>query len=84
MLVTAKRILKKDISPNKLDRNFPDPGTPEKDETVDKINNFLALVLPDINAGRKPDTRWAAEQTGILPEDAEQIVSDVLKKKDGL
>ncbi len=77
MLLSAKTILKKKIQLNEYEDLFkkePDPGV---SEAVDKINKFVGLVLPDINAGLMPDIEEAASTAGLDIETAQDVVNRI-------
>jgi hypothetical protein len=80
MVVTAQDILQKKVVLNEYEELFhvePDEG---KQEVVDEMNAFMALVLPDINAGRKPDIEEAARKSGLAIETAQDLVNMVTGK----
>ncbi|HUZ57309.1 MAG TPA: hypothetical protein VMU83_00835 [Hanamia sp.] len=55
MLTTAGEILKKQIELNEYEKLFIKKSTPIEQKKLDKINNMIELMLPDINAGKHPD-----------------------------
>src|SRR4030042_6860315 len=65
MLVTVKKILKKEIVLNEYDALFHKEPSEKAQREIDKLNAFMALVLPDINAGRKPDIDELAKKAGL-------------------
>lgn len=84
MLVTAKNILKKEILVNEYDELFKVESSKEYKREIDKLNAFIALVMPDINAGRKPDIENLAKKTGVDIETARDLVKKVLGKFDDM
>jgi hypothetical protein len=78
MLTTAAEVLKKEVVLNEYLNLFQEKGDPLKDKVVEDINAFIALVLPDINAGITPDIEAAARKTGVDPETALSVVESVL------
>ena len=78
MLTTASGILNKKIVLNEYLDLFKEESDPEKDKIVEDINAFIALVLPEINAGREPDIDEAARLTGVDPETAKSVVASVM------
>jgi len=78
MLSTASEILKKKIVLNEYLNLFEEKSDPDKDKVLEDINAFIALVLPDINAGREPDIEEAARLTGVDPETARSVVASVM------
>jgi hypothetical protein len=84
MLVTAKNILKKDIVLNEYDELFEVKSSEKSQREIDKLNDFMALVLPDINAGRIPDVEKYAKITGVDIKTAHDLVRNVLGKFDDM
>ena len=80
MVVTTQKILKKKVVLNEYDDLFHVDPSEEEQKTVDDLNAFMALVLPDINAGRTPDIEAAAEKTGVHIESARDMVEMVMAK----
>ncbi len=77
MLTTAAEILKRKVVLNEYLDLFQLDSEPEKDKVLEDINAFIALVLPDINAGKEPDIEAAARKTGVDPETARSVVESV-------
>ncbi len=69
MVITAAEVLKKKVVLNEYLDLFQLESEPEKDKVLEDINAFIALVLPDINAGLTPDIEEAARLTGVDPRD---------------
>jgi len=65
MLTTAGEILKKQIELNEYEKLFTKKSTPIEQKRLDKINNLIELMLPEINAGKHPDLQALAKKTGI-------------------
>ncbi len=84
MMVTVKNILKKDIVLNKYDTLFHIESSKEVQGELDKVNAFITMVLPDINAGRKPDIEELAKKAGVDVETARDLISKVLGKLDDM
>lgn len=81
MFSTAEKILKKkDHIFDYMSLFEEPPSSPEDTEIMDKLNEFLALAMPEINSGRQPDVEALAKKTGLDPESAREIISDLLKK----
>ena len=78
MVTTASEILKKKIVLNEYLDLFQEESDPAKDKVLEDINAFIALVLPDINAGVEPDIEEAARKTGVDPETAHSVVESVM------
>ena len=84
MLSTASEILKTKIVLNEYLDLFEEESDPDKDKLLEDINAFIALVLPDINAGREPNIEEAARVTGVDPETARSVVASVMGNLEGL
>ena len=84
MLVTAKDILKKELVLNGYDGLFHIEPYEEVQGELDKLNAFMAMILPDINAGRKPDIEAMAKKAGVDIETARDLVKNVLGKLDDM
>jgi hypothetical protein len=80
MIITAKKILKKDIRLNEYESLFTAKPSEEDQKNINKINRLLKLALPDINARREPDIEALAEKTGVDVETAREIVSKAMNK----
>lgn len=84
MLITSEKILKKELKVNKYDHLFHIDTPPKDKEFIDKMNVFMGLILPDINAGRTPDIEKLAAKAGVDVETARDLVKNLLKKFDNL
>jgi hypothetical protein len=80
MYVTAKDILKKEMVLNEYEDLFHVESSEETKKAVDDLNAFVALVLPDINAGRKPDIEASAKKAGVDIETARDVVKMIMGK----
>lgn len=80
MLVTAERILNTKLELNPYEKLFNTDSSPEVKEEFEKMNLFLQLALPAINAGRKPDIAELAKQAGVDVSLAEQLVANTMEK----
>ena len=81
MLVTAKDILKKkELTLNEYEQLFQIESPPEDKEAIDKLNVFMSLILPDINAGREPDIELLAGKAGVDIKTARDLVSQIMGK----
>jgi len=71
MMFAMEAILKRKINLNEYETWFPEQvDNPMPLEDLDKINRFMQLLLPYINAGTQPDLSSLARQSGIEPETA--------------
>lgn len=84
MVSTASEVLDKKVVVNEYLDLFQMDGEPETEKVLDDINAFIALVLPDINAGITPDIEEAARKTGVDIETARSVVESVLGSRDRL
>ncbi len=84
MLVTAKNILKKELILNEYDGLFHIEPSKEEQGELDKLNAFMAMILPDINSGRKPDIELMAKKAGLDIETARDLVKQVTGKFDDM
>ncbi|MFO7852021.1 MAG: hypothetical protein ACQERS_11305 [Bacteroidota bacterium] len=82
MLATAGKILKKQILLNEYDHLFASEPNEKEKESLDRLNTFMGLALPDINAGREPDIEALAKQAGIDIETAHGLIRAIRDKKD--
>ena len=80
MLITSEKILKKKIRLNEYDHLFHVESSPEEKESMDNLNYFMSLILPDFNAGRVPDIEKMAAKAGIDVETARNIYNAVSEK----
>lgn len=76
--LATKQILNKTIVLNEYEELFVEAIPEEKQEDIDKLNNFMSLILPDINARRTPDIEAQAAIAGVDIEVARQIVKDLM------
>ncbi len=79
-----RNLLKKDIIINPYSKLFEVKKTPENEDLTQKINQLLALALPDINAGIKPDAEALAKKLGLDPEVAKELLEKVLNRMNKL
>ncbi|MCP4313178.1 MAG: hypothetical protein GY790_18110 [Bacteroidetes bacterium] len=79
MVSIVDKILKKKVVLNEYLDMFQEETDPEEDEMMEKINAFIALVMPELNEGRSPDIDQAALKTGVDPETAYSVVESVLE-----
>lgn len=82
MVVTAGKILQRDIVLNEYEELFQEETDPEDQKMVDDLNAFISLVLPDINEGRIPDIEAAAKKAGISIETARDLMNQIQEKRD--
>lgn len=80
MLITSEWILRKKIRLNQYDNLFNVESSPEEKESLNNMNYFMSLILPDINAGRVPDIEKIAAIADIDAETARNIYNAVKDK----
>lgn len=80
MLVTAERIFNTKIELNPYGKLFTTESSPQVKEELEKMNLFLQLALPAINAGKRPDVEALAKQAGVDVSLAEQLVANTMDK----
>jgi hypothetical protein len=81
MILTAGSILKKKIVLNEYENLFQKDTDPEVKASIDRINAFIALVLPEINAERSPDIEEAARKTGVDMKTAREMIDLIMGKR---
>jgi hypothetical protein len=84
MLVTAEGIFNTKLELNPYGKHFSTDSSPEVKEEIEKMNLFLQLALPAINAGKKPDIEALAKQAGVDVSLAEQLVANIMEKVKGM
>jgi hypothetical protein len=80
MLAVAEDILKKKIMPDRYAQLFEEEPEAKKQEELNRLNKFLALALPSINAGKEPDIEALAEQAGVDTATAGELLNTVISK----
>ncbi|WP_375583820.1 hypothetical protein [Cyclobacterium xiamenense] len=84
MLTVTEELLKREIELMPYELLFEEED-PEENEDLEKLNAFIGLALPDLNAGKEPDVERLAEQVGLDLEanrDAiEQVFAEFHKKR---
>ena len=80
MLTAASDILKRKIELNEYGHLFTKDTSPAELENLDKLNALLKFVMPDINAGRKPDIEILAKKAGVDFETAKDIIEQIMRK----
>jgi hypothetical protein len=76
LLKVIEKVLKKHLEINPYARLFEAKASPESEAMMAKLNQFMALALPFVNSGTKPDVDALAKEAGVDPE----IARDLLKK----
>ncbi|MDZ4809136.1 MAG: hypothetical protein SGI96_12845 [Bacteroidota bacterium] len=84
LLKVVEDLLKKKIPINPFSEKFIEKPDPESDAMVQKINHLLALALPFLNAGQHPDIEALAQEAGVDPEVAKEILQTSLARTNKL
>jgi hypothetical protein len=77
MLTTASDILKRKIRLNEYEHLFTKETSPAEQENLDILNTLLKFVMPDINAGRKPDIEVLAKKAGVDVDTAKDLIEHI-------
>jgi len=80
MIITASDILKRKIMRNEYEDLFSIATAQPDQENLDKLNTLIRLVMPDINAGRKPDIKELALQAGVDIKTAQDLIKQIMGK----
>ena len=83
MVKTASDILKRKIDIIKYDHLFSKESSPAVKEGIEKLNMFLNLAMPEINAGLQPDIDALAAKAGIDSDTAKELIAQIDKKLKG-
>ncbi len=82
MASTAEKILKRKPKTFEYDQPFS-VESEEDEERSNKINQVMAEIIPDINAGKMPDVERLAKQAGMETEDLRDLVEQLMEKVHG-
>ena len=81
MVMTMQEILNRKIMFDEYEQYFPDKvDNPMPQKDLDNLSHFMNLLLPFINAGKKPDLIALAHQAGIDPEEAQSLYNQLIVK----
>ncbi len=80
MLLIAEDILKKKFLVNIYNELFEIDLSEEEQRRKDNLNELLAEIIPDLNAGIVPDIETLATKYGMHPADIARLFDDILKK----
>lgn len=81
MLSYASGVSGKKIELNEYEELFHVEPSQEDADFIERINLAISEMLPDINAGRAPDTKNLAEKYDLNKEDLDNMLKEVNKKK---
>jgi len=79
MTHVIEKIFKKKLDLNPYGHLFARHNEPESEE-ISKLNELLALAIPYINAGQKPDVAALAKQVGVDPEEARLLIEHAMSR----
>lgn len=80
IVITAQDILGRKVMLNEYEDLFHVEQSKEEKQGLDAINSLIARVLPDVNAGRKPDIEGMAREAGVDPETASNLLHMLMEK----
>lgn len=80
MLTTAENILRKKIRLTPYESLFKVKPSPGAQADIDKLNQVLAMILPEVNAGRNPDIDMLAKQAGVDVELVRNVVNSAIQR----
>jgi hypothetical protein len=80
MQATAEHILKKDFSLFDYEELFGEEASPEAQEEIDKLNELMAELIPEINQGKRPNVEKRAREAGVDPATVKELVDHLFHK----
>ncbi len=80
IVITAQDILGRKVMLNEYEDLFQVEHSKEENQALDAINSLMARVMPDVNAGRKPDIEGMAREAGVDPETATDLLNMLMEK----
>jgi hypothetical protein len=80
MIQLIKTILNRDLDLNTYSKLFEVKPTTESEAHLTKLNQFISLALPFINAGQQPDVAKLSKEIGLDPEQANEMLKNVTNK----
>lgn len=80
MGLVIKKALKRMPELNPYSKLFEIQTSKESQEQLSKLNQLLTLALPYINSGRQPDLEALANEAGVDPEIARDILQKAMDK----
>lgn len=75
MLMATRNILRRKIALNPYEIHFDNEGDRADQASLDRLNKFLHLALPYVNANQQPDIHKLALEAGVDPESAAELWS---------
>lgn len=80
MKSTIERLLRKKLVLNPYEDFFDIPASDSETATLEKLNKILKLALPYINNDLEPDFNRIAEEAGVEPEIARDLIKNSLDR----
>jgi hypothetical protein len=80
MLTTTEKILRKKIRLTPYESLFEVKPSPGAQADIDKLNKLLAMILPEINAGKDPDIDMFAKKAGVDVELVRNVVENAVSR----
>jgi hypothetical protein len=80
MLNTVQEILRKKIKLNHYETLFEVTRPDDETVQIDNLNKMLAAILPDLNAGIKPDIKNLAQQYNVDEDSARELINQLWEK----
>jgi hypothetical protein len=84
MLAVTEKILKRKIRLNPYENLFIEEMPESQQKETDKMNHFMRMAMPEINAGRKPDIQKLAQEAGIAVDLAQQLVNIITQRMESI
>lgn len=83
MIAIARDVLHKKTDGDPYEKYFRKKVSKASEKELDKVNGILALIMPQINAGIKPDAKTLAANAGLDIKMVEALIDDLWKKVRG-
>ena len=80
MLGLTEKILKRKITLNPYENLFIEEVPESRQKETDKMNHFIRMAMPELNAGKTPDIKKLTNKAGIPVDVAQQLVEIFLQK----
>lgn len=80
MLTTASDILRRKINLVPYEHLFLKKSSGEEKADLEMINRVISMIIPEINAGRKPDAEKLASLTGADIETVNDIIAQLSRR----
>ncbi len=80
MLLQSEKLLGKKAPLRKYEALFEKEPDEQTQGQIDQLDEFMALILPDLNAGREPDFDHAVQKTGVDRETAKDFMAHIQER----